>query len=123
MTRFSGRALFWAPRALSIAFIAFLSLFALDVFGAGYGFWRTLLGLAIHLIPSFVLIGVLVLALGVDRRGALCRRWDAARRHGPDEAKASARNKTQLESHDSRAGLCHRRAVPGELDQTPEPSG
>jgi len=56
------RILYWAPRALSILFILFLSLFALDVIGAGYGFWGTLAGLAIHLIPSFVLIGALVLA-------------------------------------------------------------
>jgi len=62
MAQFSERALFWAPRALSILFIAFLSLFALDVFGEGHGFWKTLLALAIHLIPSFVLIGVLALA-------------------------------------------------------------
>jgi hypothetical protein len=62
MTQFSRRALFWAPRALSIAFIAFLGLFALDVFGEGYGFWKTLLALTMHLIPNFVLIAVLVLA-------------------------------------------------------------
>jgi hypothetical protein len=62
MTQFSRRALFWAPRALSIAFIAFLGLFALDVFGQGQGFWKTLLGLTMHLIPNFVLIAVLVLA-------------------------------------------------------------
>ena len=62
MTEFSRRALFWAPRALSIAFIVFLSLFALDVFGQGYGFWKTLLALTRHLIPSFVLIVALVLA-------------------------------------------------------------
>jgi hypothetical protein len=62
MTQLSRRALFWAPRALSIALIAFLGLFALDVFGAGYGFWKTLLALTMHLIPNFVLIAVLVLA-------------------------------------------------------------
>lgn len=33
MTHFSRRAFFWAPRAMSIVFIAFLSMFALDVFG------------------------------------------------------------------------------------------
>ena len=62
MTQFSRRAFFWAPRAMSIVFIAFLSMFALDVFGEGYGFWKTLLALTIHLIPSFVLIAALVLA-------------------------------------------------------------
>jgi hypothetical protein len=62
MTQLSGRALFWTPRALSIAFIAFLSLFALDVFDEHLGLWRTVLALTMHLIPSFVLIAVLVLA-------------------------------------------------------------
>ena len=62
MTQFSRRALYWTPRALSIAFIAFLSLFALDVFDEHLGFWQTALALAMHLIPSFVLIAVLVLA-------------------------------------------------------------
>ncbi len=58
----SRRALFWAPRALSIAFIAVLSLLALDVFDAGHGPLKTLLALAIHLVPSFVLGVVLLLA-------------------------------------------------------------
>jgi len=71
MTQFSRRTLFWAPRALSIAFIAFLGLFALDVFGAGYGFWETLLALAMHLIPNFVLIVVLVLAWRWEWIGAM----------------------------------------------------
>jgi hypothetical protein len=62
MSTLSRRTLFWAPRALAIAFIAFISLFALDVFDEGYSFWQTLGALAMHLIPSFVLIGGLVLA-------------------------------------------------------------
>ena len=62
MTQLSKRALFWTPRALSILFIAFLSLFALDVFGEHLGFWQTALALTMHLIPSFVLIAALVLA-------------------------------------------------------------
>lgn len=62
MTQLSGRALFWTPRALSIVFIAFLSLFALDVFDEHLGLWRTVLALTMHLIPSFVLIAALVLA-------------------------------------------------------------
>jgi hypothetical protein len=62
MTNSSARALYWTPRILSIAFIGFLSLFALDVFDEASGFWNTALALAMHLIPSLVLIGVLVLA-------------------------------------------------------------
>ena len=62
MTQFSRRALFWTPRAMSIAFIAFLSLFAMDVFDEHLGFWQTVMALTMHLIPSFVLIAALVLA-------------------------------------------------------------
>ncbi len=62
MTNLSKRVLFWIPRALSILFIAFLSIFALDVFGGNQSLWRTLVALCVHLIPSFVLIIALVLA-------------------------------------------------------------
>ncbi len=54
-----------------MAYIAFLSMFALDVFGEGFGFWRTLVALAIHLSPSFVLLGFLALAWRRDWLGAL----------------------------------------------------
>ncbi len=62
MSGFSKVTLFWAPRVLSIIFIAFLSLFALDVFDGHAGLWQTLLALAMHLIPCFVLIVALILA-------------------------------------------------------------
>jgi hypothetical protein len=62
MPEFSRTALFWAPRVLSIAFLAFLSLFALDVFDGRLGFWQTVLAFFIHLIPVFVLAAILILA-------------------------------------------------------------
>jgi len=62
MSHLFQRCLFWAPRALSIVFILFLSLFALDVFSEHLGLWRTALALTMHLIPSLVLIAVLILA-------------------------------------------------------------
>ena len=71
MSDFSKRTLFWAPRALSLAFIAFLSMFALDVFNENLGFWKTLLALTIHLIPSFVLLAALALAWRWEWIGAL----------------------------------------------------
>lgn len=43
-------------------FIAFLSLFSLDIFGMGYGFWGTILGLFMHNIPSLILLIVLLIA-------------------------------------------------------------
>jgi hypothetical protein len=71
MSGFSKRTLFWTPRVLSIIFIAFLSLFALDVFNGHAGLWRTLLALTMHLIPSFVLIAALVLAWRWEWIGAV----------------------------------------------------
>jgi len=62
MTSAAKGLLFWTPRVLTIAFILFLGLFALDVFGEGYGFWGTLVALLMHLIPNFVVLAVLIIA-------------------------------------------------------------
>ncbi len=56
------QTLFWTPRLMGILFIIFLSLFALDIFGQGYSFWETVVGLFMHLIPSIVLTTAVVLA-------------------------------------------------------------
>ena len=47
---------------LSILFIIFLAIFSLDVFDSDYGFWGTVLGLLIHNIPSFILLGILAIS-------------------------------------------------------------
>jgi hypothetical protein len=62
MSPLSKRLLFWTPRVLGIAFALFLSLFALDVFEPGRGFWPTLAALLIHLIPVFFLLATLAVA-------------------------------------------------------------
>ena len=49
-------------RTLAILYIAFISMFALDVFGSGYGIWGTTIALFMHLIPSFILIACLLVA-------------------------------------------------------------
>ncbi len=54
--------LFWSPRILTILFILFLGLFALDVFDGEHSFWETILGFLIHLIPNFVLVIFLLIA-------------------------------------------------------------
>jgi hypothetical protein len=72
------RFLFWSPRLLCILFAVFVSVFALDVFGQGYGFWKTILALSMHMIPTAIIIlflaiswrwewvgGVLYIALGI----------------------------------------------------------
>jgi hypothetical protein len=70
-TRGLARLLYWAPRVLSLLFAGFISLFALDVFGAGYGFWGTLLALAMHLIPTAFILVVAALAWRWEWIGAL----------------------------------------------------
>lgn len=66
-----AKTLLWTPRVLAILFVLFISLFALDVFDMGLGFWETLLGLFMHLIPSIVLALVIALAWKWDWVGAL----------------------------------------------------
>jgi hypothetical protein len=65
------KILYWTPRVASILFVLFISLFALDVFDTGAGFWETLLALVIHLVPSFILIVALILAWKLEWIGAL----------------------------------------------------
>ena len=52
----------WVPRILGILAILFISLFAADSFSPNLTLSQQLLGFLIHLIPSFVLLGVLILA-------------------------------------------------------------
>jgi len=54
--------LFWTPRIAGILFILFLSLFAWDIFDMGLGFWGTIVGLFMHLIPSIVLTIAIIIA-------------------------------------------------------------
>jgi hypothetical protein len=65
------RSLFWMPRILGILFAAFLSIFALDVFGEGYGFWGTIFALVMHLIPTLVVLAVLAVAWRWEALGGI----------------------------------------------------
>jgi hypothetical protein len=56
------QTLFWTPRILGILFVLFLSLFALDIFDMNLGFWGTIVGLFMHLIPSIALAIAVALA-------------------------------------------------------------
>ena len=58
------RIVFWMPRVLCVLFAVFISLFALDVFGEGYGFWETIVALLMHLIPT----GIILIALAIAWR-------------------------------------------------------
>jgi hypothetical protein len=71
MTTVRKGIVFWLPRALAIAFAVFVSMFSLDVFGEGYGFWQTTLALGVHLIPAALVVVTLVLAWRWEWIGAL----------------------------------------------------
>jgi ABC-type multidrug transport system permease subunit len=62
MERLAQQLLYWTPRALCILFAVFISIFALDVFQEGRGFWQTALALLMHLLPTFLLLAVLVIS-------------------------------------------------------------
>lgn len=71
MRKLLNHLLFWSPRVLGLLFALFVSLFALDVFGQGYGFWGTLGALLIHLIPVYVLLIALAIGWRWEWAGAL----------------------------------------------------
>jgi len=71
MHALSRRALYWTPRVLGILFALFLSLFALDVFAEGAGFREIALALALHLLPTLLVVALLVLAWRREWLGAL----------------------------------------------------
>ncbi len=62
MTDLSRKALFWAPRVLAVAYIAFLSSFALDIFGKGYNLRGAVVAITIHLMPALAFFVALLLA-------------------------------------------------------------
>ena len=61
MNETTKRVVYWTPRIICIAFAAFLSIFAMDVFSMQVDFWHKALALLMHLIPTaLVLIALMV---------------------------------------------------------------
>lgn len=58
----TGQLLHWAPRIIGMLSILFISLFALDSFTPERTIWQQLSAFLMHLIPSFVLIALLIVA-------------------------------------------------------------
>jgi hypothetical protein len=54
--------LYWAPRILSIAMVAFISIFAFDVFSEGNTGWKLVLALVMHLLPTIVAVIIIIIA-------------------------------------------------------------
>lgn len=58
----SIKIIHWIPRILCILAILFISMFAADSFAPELTFWQQIGGFIIHLIPSFILIALLIVA-------------------------------------------------------------
>ena len=58
----STKIIHWIPRILFILAILFISMFALDAFNPNYTIWQQIGGFLIHLIPSYILIALLLVA-------------------------------------------------------------
>lgn len=52
----------WLPRIICILAILFISMFALDSFAPELTFWQQVGGFLIHLVPSFILVGILIVS-------------------------------------------------------------
>jgi len=66
-----NKYLYWTPRVLTIIFIVFMSIFALDVFDAGYSFLELLVALFMHLIPVSILVVILLIAWRWEKIGGI----------------------------------------------------
>lgn len=61
----------WTARIISIAFAFFISIFSMDIFSEGYGFWKTIMGLTMHLIPTFILVLIIIISWRKELVGAV----------------------------------------------------
>lgn len=67
----STQILHWSPRILGVIAILFISLFALDAFDHGESLGQQLLAFLMHLIPSFILLAVLLIAWKWEKIGGI----------------------------------------------------
>lgn len=58
----SVKVIHWLPRIICILAILFVSLFAADAFDHGENIWQKLGAFLMHLIPSFILLAILIIA-------------------------------------------------------------
>ena len=64
-------ALTWAPRILTLLFAAFISIFAADAIPEWHGLWDALLRVALHLIPTAVVLVILAISWRREWVGAI----------------------------------------------------
>lgn len=71
MMRPSVKFLHWTPRIICILSILFISMFAADSFEQGNTIWQQLASLPLHLIPTFILTALLIIAWKWEYLGGL----------------------------------------------------
>jgi len=62
MMTVNPRFIYWLPRIICILAICFVSIFALDAFDPNLTMWQQLQAFMMHLIPSFILLAILLIA-------------------------------------------------------------
>jgi prolipoprotein diacylglyceryltransferase len=67
----SAKVLQWSPRIICILAILFISLFALDSFSPDRTVFQNAVAFLIHLIPSFVLLVILIIAWKWEKTGGI----------------------------------------------------
>ena len=65
------KILYWLPRVLGVISILFVSLFALDAFELGLTFRQQISAFIMHLIPSFALLSILLIAWKWENIGGI----------------------------------------------------
>ena len=71
MKQISQKLLYWSPRILCILFTIFISIFALDSFEPNRTIVENIQAFAIHLIPTYILIIVLIISWRYEWVGAV----------------------------------------------------
>ncbi len=67
----TDKIIHWIPRIICILAILFVSMFAFDVFSPDLTIWQQIIALLIHLIPSFILTGILIIAWRWEKIGGI----------------------------------------------------
>lgn len=67
----STKVFHWIPRVICILAILFISLFALDAFSSANTFWQKSFDFLKHLIPSFVMLVILIIAWKWEKTGGI----------------------------------------------------
>lgn len=71
MSASSREFLRWSPRVIAIVYAVFISLFSLDAWGTGAGFWEELAAFIVHLMPTYFVLAALVIAWHRPRVGGV----------------------------------------------------